>query len=46
MVAAVASAATRPALTAATAVILTSATLTTAEAAHDLHPLLKSVGAG
>ncbi|WP_089100214.1 M56 family metallopeptidase [Streptomyces hyaluromycini] len=35
-----------PALTAATAVILTSVTLATAEAAHDLHLLLKSVGAG
>ncbi|MFG2955020.1 M56 family metallopeptidase [Streptomyces sp. NPDC048291] len=35
-----------PALTAATALILTSAILATAEAAHDLHLLLKSVGAG
>ncbi|MCX4578083.1 hypothetical protein OHB41_33835 [Streptomyces sp. NBC_01571] len=35
-----------PALTAATAFILTSATLATAEAAPDLPLLLKSVGAG
>ncbi|GAA3790119.1 M56 family metallopeptidase [Streptomyces chiangmaiensis] len=35
-----------PALTAATATVLTSAMLATAEAAHDLHHLLKAVGAG
>ncbi|MGW0210479.1 hypothetical protein ACWDZ8_33450 [Streptomyces sp. NPDC003233] len=34
------------ALTAAAAVILASATLPTAEAAHDLHLLLNTVGAG
>ncbi|MFJ9011204.1 M56 family metallopeptidase [Streptomyces canus] len=34
-----------PALTAATAAILTAATLATAEAAHDLHLLLRTVGA-
>ncbi|MEU0965576.1 M56 family metallopeptidase [Streptomyces sp. NPDC005917] len=35
-----------PALTAATAAVLTAATLATAEAAHDLHRLMKTVGAG
>ncbi len=34
-----------PALTAATATLLTAATLATAEAAHDLHLLLRTVGA-
>ncbi|MFF4361651.1 M56 family metallopeptidase [Streptomyces sp. NPDC001604] len=34
-----------PALTAATAAVLSAATLTTAEAAHDLHLLLQAVGA-